>query len=414
VKGISDMNKNFRPPESGVSKALSDLGLRAGIAKRVVGGLARAVADPDRLRELWHRLQEYESYDQLQSATAAPRKTFAARAAASIPFPLLVTANCGLFLLEGDEWHCLLPFNCFGIARHEDRLFVGASAGIYSFVLSAEIVGNERIDGLRNVKVLARYEARYHTDRIHQIAYDPKAGLIHCANCRRNSLLAVGPNGKGIVDEKFPFVDPRGGSPYFTNQNNLNAVMVNGDAVLFTCLFSGDGSALGFIANDIVHVYQYPASGAHDVVIHDDAIMFTDSFRGSMGVTNALSGAIRFRGKEYLSQAIDPGSRKLVLRGLAIHGDTLIVGISANSPTREGRMKAEGGGIIVFRGEKLISDIEGPFSQVRDILPADGARTDIPGPARSVAELDAMFRRDVGPLLFEGPLIRNIRIPPLR
>jgi hypothetical protein len=41
---------------------------------------------------------------------------------------------------------CLLPFNCFGIARHEDRLFVGASAGIYSFTCPP-IVGNERIDG---------------------------------------------------------------------------------------------------------------------------------------------------------------------------------------------------------------------------------------------------------------------------
>jgi hypothetical protein len=408
------MQKNVRPSESGLSKVWSDLGLRAGIAKRVAGGLARAVADPDRLRELWHRLQEYETYDQLQSAAAAPRKTFAARANASVPFPLLVTANSGLYTLEGDEWHCLLPSNCFGIARHENRLFIGASAGIYSFVLSADIVGSGGIDGLRNIKVLARYEARYHTDRIHQIAYDPRGNLIHCANCRRNSLLAVDPNGKGIVDEKFPFVDPRGGSPYFTNQNNVNAVMANGDSILFTCLFSGDGSALGFIANDIVHVYQYPFSGAHDVVIHDDAIMFTDSFRGSMGVADALSGAIRFRGKEYLTQDVDPGSRKLVLRGLAIRGNALIVGISANSLTREGRMKAEGGGLMAFRDEKLVSMIDGPFSQVRDILPMDGERTDRPGPARTVAELDAMFRRDVGPLLFEGPLLRNVRIPPLR
>jgi hypothetical protein len=399
---------------SRVSKFASDLAIRADIAKRVVGGLARAVSDPGRLRELWHRLQEYEGYDELQSAVAAPRKTFAARATAGVPFPLLVSSNSGLYLLEGDEWHRLLPFKCFGLARLEDKLFVGATAGIHSFVLSADILGDKSIDGLRNIKVLAQYEARYHTDRIHQIVYDPRAGLIQCANCRRNSLLAVDPNGKGIVDEKFPFVDPRGGSPYFSNQNNLNAVLANGDALLFTCLFSGNGSALGFITHDTVRVYQYPVSGAHDVVIHDDGIMFTDSFRGSMGAPAPLSGAIRFRGQEYLSQAIDAGSRKLVLRGLTMRGNTLVVGISGNSPTREGRMRADGGGIIVFRDGKLVSMIEGPISQAYDVLPIDGVRTDAPGPVRSVAELDAMFRRDVGPLLFEGPLIRNVRIPPLR
>ena len=220
---------------------------------------------------------------------------------------------------------------CFGVARHEDTLFLGASAGLHSFVLSAEIVGKESIEGLRNVEVLARYETRYHNERIHQIAYDPRANLVHCANCRRNSLLAVDAGGRGIVDEKFLFVDPSG-SPFFTDQNHVNAVTVNGDALLFAVRYAGNGGGLGFVANDAVRVYRYPAVGVHDVVIHDDGIMFTDSFRentmfaddvrgSSAAEPPNLSGAIRFRGEEYLTQAVATGSRKLVLRGLAMRED---------------------------------------------------------------------------------------------
>ena len=254
-----------------------------------------------------------------------------------------MTSNSGLYLVEQDGWHCLLPVVCFGIARHDNTLFVGASAGLHSFVLSAGIVGNGSIDALRNIEVLARYETRYHNERIHQIAYDPRANLIHCANCRRNSLISVDPGGRGIVDEKFLFVDPSG-SPFFTDQNHVNAVTMNGDALLFATRYAGSGGGLGFVANDTVRVYEYSTVGVHDVVIHDGGIMFTDSFRGE-GPSQSpnVSGAIRYRGEEYLSQAIDGGHRKLVLRGLAMRGTTLTVGFSAWA-RREERMAGAGGG----------------------------------------------------------------------
>jgi hypothetical protein len=418
----SDMHKKMSRPRRGIAEALSQLRVRAAVAGRVAGGVARALADPDRMRELWHRLQDYEHFDRFLSATAAPRKTFAARAAQSVPYPLLVTSNAGLYVLERDAWHCLLPVICFGVARHEDTLFLGASAGLHSFVLSARIVGEaSSIEALRDVEILARWETRYHNERIHQIAYDPRTKLVHCANSRRNSLLAVARDGRGIVDEKFLFVDP-GGSPFFTDQNHVNAVTVNGDALLFAARYAGSGGGLGFVANGTIRVYRYPAVGVHDVVIHDDGIMFTDSFRddtvlaagaGAGAKTANASGAVRFRGEEYLTQGIDTGSRRLVLRGLAMRGDALAVGFSAWA-RREERMAMAGGGLIVFRGGKPAGIIDGPFGQVFDVLPIDGARTDTAGPVRSAPELDAMFRRDVGPLLFEAPLLHSAKIPPLR
>jgi hypothetical protein len=420
---VPDMHKNISRPhhKSSFSESLSLLRIRAAVAGRLVGGVARAVADPDRMRELWHRLQDYEHYDRFRGAIAAPRKAFAGRATLDIAFPLLVTSNSGLYLLEGDDWHCLLPVICFGVARHGDMLYVGASAGLHSFILSAEIVGREGIDGLRNVKVLARYETRYQNERIHQIAYDPRADLIHCANCRRNSLLAVDPGGRGIVDEKFLFVDPSG-SPFFTDQNHVNAVTVNGEALLFATRYAGSGSGLGFVANNTIRVYQYPAVGVHDVIIHDDGIMFTDSFRENTifvvrgdGVPESpnVSGAIRFRGEEYLTQALATGSRRLVLRGLAMGEGALVVGFSAWA-RREERMAVAGGGVILFRDGKPVGLVDGPFGQVFDVLPISGDRTDAAGPARTFEELDAMFRRDVGPLLFEAPLPQGVKMPALR
>jgi hypothetical protein len=421
---IVDMHKKISRPHRGssLSEAVSLLRIRAAVAARVAGGVARAIADPDRMRELWHRLQDYDHYDRFHGAIGAPRKTFAGRTTVDAVFPLLVTSNSGLFLLEHKAWHCLLPVTCFGVARHHDMLYLGASAGLHSFVLSAEVAGKEGIDGLRNVKMLARYETRYHNERIHQIAYDPCDNVIHCANCRRNSLLAVDAGGRGIIDEKFLFADPSG-SPFFTDQNHVNAVTVNGDALLFATRYAGSGGGLGFVANDTIRVYQYFAVGVHDVLIHNDAIMFTDSFRENSvlddGVKNGAeqspnpSGAIRFRGEEYLTRAIDTGSRRLVLRGLAMRGDAVAVGFSAWA-RREERMTIAGGGVMLFRDGKLIGLLDGPFGQVFDILPVNGARTDAPGPARTVDELDAMFRRDVGPLLFEAPLPRNVKIAPLR
>jgi hypothetical protein len=402
------------PPKKSLKRSLSLLGVRAGIAGRLAGGLARAAIDPDRGRELWHRLQDYERYDVFRSGTAKPRKIFAAPATGDVPFPVLVTSNAGLYLLEPGGWHRLLDVICFGVARHANTLFVGASAGLHSFIVAAEIVGEKTIDALTNVRVLARYETRYHNERIHQITYDPGRNLVWGANCRRNSLIAVDPSGRGVVDEKFLMVDPSG-SPFITDQNHVNAVAVNGETLLFGARYAGTGSGLGFVSDNVVRVYQYPAVGVHDVVIHDDGIMFTDSFcERSPGPNPRVIGAVRYRGKEHFSDTYDSGARNIMLRGVAAQKGTLAAGYSAFALRREDREDVDGGGVILFRDGRPHLTIEGPFAQVHDILPADGARADVPGPVRSAAELDALFRRDVGPLISEAPLVLNPKIGPLR
>jgi hypothetical protein len=381
---------------------------RLAAVPRLAVGLARSLVDPLRRRELSQRLLEFHQYDQFLSAVAAPRSTFFACKADLIPFPLLVTTNRGLYLVERGTWRCLLPIVCFGIARHGDRLFLGASAGIYSFILVATAVGTGSIEALHDIRILARYETRYHNERIHQIAYDPRTNVVLGANCRRNSILVVDADGHGVRDEKYLFSD---GTGYVitSDQNHINSITMNGDIILFTAHSAGKGGALGFVADDTVYAYQFPARGLHDIVIHDDGIMFTDSFRNQEAVQRPeFNGAIIYRGQEHLSQAIARGDRKLVLRGLAMKETTLVVGVSAYA-RREARLIESGGGIIVFRDGILQGHIEGPFAQIYDLLSADGCRTDVPGPPRSVAALDAMFRRDVGPLLYQGPVLRSQR-----
>jgi hypothetical protein len=376
------------------------------ILKGLVGGMTRAVVDSGRRRELSQRLLEFQQYDHLLNVLAKPPPSRVERTADLIPFPLLVTTNRGLYVLDDGAWRCLLPIVCFGIARHEGRLFVGASGGIHSFILSARIVGHDRIDRLNDLRVLWQYETRYHNERVHQIAYDSGTNVVHCANCRRNSLLAIDPDGRGVTDEKHLFLDGTG-FPVTTDQNHINSVAMSADVLLFAAHTAGNGGALGYVTGDVVRAHQYSARGIHDIVIHNDGIMFTDSFRDREAAQKPeASGAIRYRGQEYLSQAIGEQSQKFVLRGLSIKGDVVAVGVSAYA-RREDRLTEAGGGVIVFRGEKMLGYVEGPFSQTYDILPADGHRTDAAGPPRSAAEFDFMFRRDVGPLLYQGKVLRT-------
>ena len=220
------------------------LGTRAGIAGRLAGGLARAAIDPDRGRELWHRLQDYERYDDFRSGTTKPRKIWAAPATGDVPFPVLVTSNAGLYLLEPGGWHRLLDVICFGVARHANTLFVGASAGLHSFVIAAEIAGQRR--STRSSTSASWRDTRRGTTtseftRSVTIRAEPGVGReLPAQQPDRRDL-----SGRGIVDEKFLMVDPSG-SPFITDQNHVNAVAVNGDTLLFGARYAGTGSGLGF------------------------------------------------------------------------------------------------------------------------------------------------------------------------
>jgi hypothetical protein len=387
---------------------------RLGIAGRLLRAVVRSATDPTLRKELLSRLFEYEEFVHLLNAVARPSIVAGIDASGSAPFPLLVTTNKGLFLLHASVWRCLLPVTCFGLSRDGDTLYLGVSAGIHSFVLSAHVSNGPEHVVLSDVRILIRYETRYHNERIHQIAFDPCRQQVVCANSRRNSLLVVDAGSGAIIDEKFLFTDATG-FPIYTDQNHLNSVTPYGDVLLFTAHSAGkNGGALGFVADDYVRAYHYASRGAHDVMVHDGGIMFTDSFRAGLAATRPdVSGAVRFRGNDYRLDATDAVPRKIMVRGLVARDGVLVVGYSAYAK-REVRPTAARGGVIIAGADGSRAAIDGPFSQVYDVLPFDGLRSDHAGAPCSVEELDCLFRRDVGPLLYEAPVARSARLAELR
>jgi hypothetical protein len=140
----------------GISRTPDTFGKKLAIGASLVTGLARTIVDAQRRRELAHRLLEFHQYERFLAALSSPPRAPATKALDLVPFPLLVTTNRGLYLLDSGVWRCLLPVVCFGVARHDDRLFLGASAGVHSFVLAAKIVGPDGIGALRDLRIIAR------------------------------------------------------------------------------------------------------------------------------------------------------------------------------------------------------------------------------------------------------------------
>lgn len=378
---------------------------RVATVSHVIGTVGRALFDTELRAELALRMADVIEYDKL--FTAIERKYSVGAEGLNLNDattgvgPILVTTNEGLFLLSADGWHCLFPIACFGLARNGADLFLGVSAGLYSFVIRGRLNVGHAQCALGDFRILAKFETRYHNERIHQIAYDSRTDSVLCANTRRTSLVAVNPVKGGIEKEDFLFEDATG-FPVYTDQAHLNSVTPHGDAILFAMHNAGDhGSALGFVLNGRVRAYAYPVRGVHDILIHDDALMFTDSFRADrIAVEPDVSGAIRYKGGEYLASQTDSVPRKLVLRGLAWRSAALIVGYSFYAK-RERRLIDTAGGVLVLRDGSLEGLVDGPFSQVYDVLPLDGIRTERSGPVRSGEELHDLFERDVGPLIYD-------------
>ncbi len=390
---------------------------RGWVATRLpglVGGTLRALADRERRNELAARMDDYLAYDGLRSALGREHRVAKPATSSVDGIPLLVTTNEGLYVLAGEQWCRLFPASCFGVALGGDTLFLAAAAAQHSFVLASRLRDTGHAWTLDGIRVLMRFETRYHNERLHQIAYDETTGLVRCANTRRSSILSVDPLGARSFTEEFLFEDATG-FPLHTDQAHVNTVTPHGDALLFAMHNAGvNGSALGFLQHGRVRAYAYPARGVHDLLIHNNKLMFCDSFRPNLMASDPdVSGAIRYAGEEYLQEVVDGIGRKLVLRGLAVRDDRLAVGFSHFSKRSE-RFDGRGGGILLFRDGRLESIVDGPCSQVYDVLPIDGVRGDRFGPPLGPEQLDRMFRRDVGPLLYDRPLPKADGLSQLR
>ncbi len=360
-------------------------------------------------------VEEEAFYTQLRRLDS-PRRVPAPRILSEeFPEGLFVSTSSGLFLLDNGQWTQLLETKGYGVAVAPDgQVYAVCSPGEDSIIVRARLKRGTKGAYLTDASVLCRFETRYHPERIHQIAWDSHTGRLLCANTRRNSLLSIDPDSGAFVDEFFPFRDRFGGT-IWTDHNHVNGIAGHYGKLLFSAHTVGvNGSALGFVEGRRVRMYGFEGRGVHDILLHDGGIVFSDSFRSTlMTVDPSVSGTLMRAGEAYLSAAIDAMEQQVMIRGVALRGDISCVGASAYT-RRDKRSADSGGGLLVFRGCELLEHIRGPFSQVYDVLPVNGEHTDKSPPDLDGDALDALFRRDVGPCIYDQVVEHDPFVPPLR
>ncbi len=185
--------------------------------------------------------------------------------------------------------------------------------------------------------------------------------------------------------------------------------------VLFSAHTLGTGgAALGFVDGDRVRAYKFGGRGVHDVLLHDGGVVFTDSFRSArMKNEPDVCGAVIMHGHECFAPEVEALGRQLVLRGVSARKGAICVGASTYAK-REERFEESGGGVLIFHGGSLTEFVAGPFSQVYDVLPLDGRRTDKPMPAMGADELDDLFSSQIGPCVYDETVSKDPLIPQLR
>lgn len=383
----------------------------------LAAALVRGAVDPRRRLQLGKRLQEYHQeeafFADLESRRPQASPAVGAEAL-GLDCGLLVSTSAGLFLLADGHWMRLLATAGYGVALDGDgTVFAVASPGNESYIVRARLQGSGAGTTLTDLHPLCRFETRYHGERLHQIVWSPELNAVVCANTRRNSVLTVDPAGGAFIDEIFVLTD-RFGYPIRSDHNHVNGVATHHGAMLFSLHTLGDGGGLGFVAGGRVRVYAHPARGLHDVLLHDGGLMFTDSFRNArMASDPAISGAVVRHGAPYLSAAVDALPRQFVLRGLAGRNGAIYVGCSTYAK-RDHRFDEAGGAVMVLRDGRVDVVVEGPFSQVYDVLPVDGIRMDRPLGPLDESALHEMFLRDVGACVYDQPLASDALVPALR
>jgi hypothetical protein len=389
---------------------------KSAIALRALArGIFSTGARAQLAKHLSSFVEEEALYAQLRRLDS-PRRVPASRILADeFPEGLFVSTSSGLFLLDNGQWTQLLETKGYGVAVAPDgRVFAVCSPGEESVIVRARLKRGSAGAYLADASVLCRFETRYHPERIHQIAWDSHNGRVLCANTRRNSLLSIDPDSGAFVDEFFPFCDRFGGT-IWTDHNHVNGIAAHYGKLLFSAHTVGaNGSALGFVDGRRVRLYGFEGRGVHDILLHDGGVVFSDSFRLTQRALNpAVSGTVMRSGEAYLSPAIDAIEQQVMIRGITLRGQISCIGASTYT-RRDKRSDNSGGGLLVFRGGELLEHIRGPFSQVYDVLPVNGEHTDKPSPDLDGDALDALFRRDVGPCIYDQVVEHDPFVPPLR
>ena len=176
----------------------------------------------------------------------------------------------------------------------------------------------------------------------------------------------------------------------------------------------GQGSGLGFLDKKNVNIFSFPGRGVHDILIHNEHLLFTDSFRSAIMKDNAiLSGSLMVGGQAYLQSLIESFNQQFVVRGISIVDSTIYLGSSAYAK-RNNRFLDKGGGFFAFNSDSLKGFRAGPFSQVYDIQPLFYSKIpDPPFPLLNADLLFNLFESEIGPCIYSSEHSNDLLTPKL-
>lgn len=313
----------------------------------------------------------------------------------------ILTANSGVYRLEGNTLHRLFRYKAYGIALDDTALFLAVHCDAASLVLRLD---RSVIRGARArtpPRVLFSQIAQDPSDRLHALHLAPDGGLL-IANTARNTIVEIDRTDGTLRREVPPFQDAFG-TPLYYNVNHINSVSCYGDAVLFVANRAGARSLIGVLDDAGVTGYVVAHAGVHDILFSGRQFYYCDTFGD---LENGTSHGAPYREQQPVAAEFFRETRCTV-RGMAGDPDgEMLIGNSVRGE-RSKRFTGSGSVLLLRDGEIRQTLTLKPIAQIYQIIQENGCHLDNPPTDLHGTEVRARFQACFGPPAFDRPLART-------
>lgn len=277
----------------------------------------------------------------------------------------LLSSNVGLLHVSSAGIRKISDFDCFGVCRDKDSIFIATTHGSDSVVLKGDATALDAQGSPLNWQEINRVPVTGHSGRIHQIAvHGPDLWIC---NTHQNLLTRVDKVTGAWKASIAPF-SCAFDHPITSDHNHINSVAVGKDFVAFTAFRAGKKAAFGLIGRGMLKLFVAANMGCHDCVFDGQAFWYSDSFQ--MFEAGKNGGAV-YRGGSVFAPEVFSARTGTFIRGISGDGDELLIGNSFTGARTE-RFQGQGS-LLIFRGEELATEVAMPAAQIYDIMQlADG------------------------------------------
>jgi len=274
----------------------------------------------------------------------------------------VVSTEKGVFLIRDGRLAQIFPHRTYGIALHDDVLYLSSVRGAHNSLFKARLpVSLDRLaPGTR-----LRFREIFHleapiNERIHQICVHREHLTVSKTSENAIALIGLASDQEELVVR--PFVD-RFGESVGGDHNHVNSVFSCGEVLLFGAYRAGGHALIGAYQDGRIVGYQARNKGLHGVYVSGRDLYYGDTF-GSEGKGYLIVNQGRFD-EEYFR-----AGEGFCVRGVCRSGGEMLIGHSHKGPRAK---RFEGPAcLLVCRGEHVTECIEMPFAAIYDIMSTDG------------------------------------------